>query len=79
MTTTKLTIAKIRKAAGKVGGRLVSDGCGGYDLLAPDGKKWAWSETWCQPIPLGEADGQEDKESMLQWAMDCATGGLEDS
>lgn len=79
MTTTrkrKLTIADVRRAAAKVGGRLDPDGAGGYDLLAPEGKRWGWSETWCQPIALGEAESIEDRAEMIQWAMDCCTSGF---
>src|SRR5690348_18113168 len=58
-----LTIADIRKAAEKVGGQVVSDGCGGYDLLAPERKKWAYSETWCKPIPLRSEEHTSELQS----------------
>ncbi len=74
----KITLAQVRRAAEKAGGRLEQDGCGGWDLLAPDGCRWTWSETWCQPIPLGEAESAEDRQDMLQWALDCATSGVEE-
>lgn len=73
----RLTIASVKRAAAKAGGRVEPDGCGGYDLLAPDGKRWVESETWCQPIPLGEADSPSERSDMLRMAMDCLAGGLE--
>jgi hypothetical protein len=77
MTGKRLTISKVRRAAAKAGGRVEPDGCGGYELIAPYGYRWASSETVFQPIPLNEAQDADSRQEMLRWAMDCATGGLE--
>lgn len=78
MPSKTITIALVKAAASQAGGKVLSDGCGGYDLIAPDGKRWTWAEAWCQPIPLSEAGTQEERHEMLQWAYECATGGLTD-
>jgi hypothetical protein len=76
MKAKKPTVADIRRAAEKVGGSLEPDGCGGWDLLAPNGKRWVESETWCQPIPLAEAETADDRSCMLRFALACCVSGV---
>lgn len=71
-----MTINEVKAEARKHGGQVVPDGSGGYDLLAPNGKLWEESETWQQPIPLGEAESAEEKQDMLRTALNVARGGL---
>lgn len=76
MAKKKLTIADVRRAAERCGGRVESDGCGGYDLLAPDGRRWIDAEVWCQPIPLNEMEPDE-KQDELRRCLDIISLGHE--
>lgn len=70
-------LARIRRAVAKHGGEVVDDGNGGYDLLAPDGHRWRAAEVWCQPLPLGEAETKEERQEMLDMAMNAVKEGVE--
>lgn len=70
-------LANVRRAVAKHGGRVEPDGNGGYDLLAPDGFRWRVAEVWCQPLPLGEAETKEERQEMLETALNAVKDGIE--
>lgn len=70
-------IAQLRKEIEEHGGKLVADGVGGYDMLAPTGRKWNSLEVWCQPIPLTECASPEERREMIQDAIEAAKCGLD--
>ena len=72
----RITINDVRRAAAKAGGTLESDGCGGWELLAPADRRWVWTETQCQPLPVREWAGDEVQDE-LQRALDICTSGHE--
>jgi hypothetical protein len=71
------TIRDVIRAAKAHDGRVVSDGCGGYEALAPDGCRWRDAEIWCYPIPLSEAEGREERQDMLRVAVSMIAAGVE--
>lgn len=72
----KATIANLKKLVASHGGIVESDGCGGLDLLANRDatRKWTNTDTWCQPLPLGEIE-PEFRQEEIRRAMDCVSGG----
>lgn len=71
----KLTIADVRKVAVKHGGRVESDGCGGYEVLA-EGRRWQDAEVQCYVLPMNEIE-PEDRQDELQRCVDLISAGHE--
>ncbi len=71
------TFQQLRNAAREAGGKLESDGDGGWNLLAPPGSRWGRTETQAALIPLGDADDDEDEADMIQYGIDCCVAGHE--
>lgn len=73
----RLTIADVKREAAKHGGTVESDGCGGYDVLAPDDRRWIDAEVQCYPLPVNEYESAEEKQYELQLCIDLIKGGHE--
>jgi hypothetical protein len=71
----RLTIRDVIRAAARHDGQVVSDGCGGYEVLAPEGRLWADAEVWCYPLPLSEAEGPEERQELLAQAVRMISEG----
>ncbi len=77
MTHAHLLLVRLRGIVKKMGGSVVLDGCGGYDVIAPEGKRWKAAEATCQPIPMGEAESNKEKAEMVQTALNMVKEGTE--
>ena len=77
MTTTRATMRTVKAMAAKFGGRVVDDGCGGFEVEAPAVMRWVASETVYLPIPLGEAERKEDRQEMIDGAVSMMADGVE--
>ena len=75
--TRTMTLRDVKRAASTWGGTVESDGCGGYDVLAPRGYRWIVAEVWCYPLPLSEAESKEERQEMLTQAVNMLRGGIE--
>ena len=73
----KLTVRDVVRAAKVHGGLVVRDGCGGWEMLAPLGKRWVSLEVYAQPLPLNEAESHQERQDMLQAAIDGTKDGVE--
>jgi hypothetical protein len=72
----RLTIADIKRAAAKHGGRVESDGCGGYEVISPEGTRWIDAEVQYYVLPVRESN-PEDVQDMLRQCMDFIKSGHE--
>ena len=77
MTHAYMLLQRLRREVKKRRGRVEADGCGGYEILAPEGRRWKSAEVWCQPLPLSEAESREEKEGMLRGALEMVAEGTE--
>lgn len=67
----------MKREAKKHGGRVESDGCGGYEVLAPDGRRWIGAEVWCYPLPVSEYESAEERQNEFQTCIDEISLGHE--
>lgn len=71
------SLKTIRRVAAKFGGTIEPDGCGGYEVLAPDHYRWIDGEVQCLVLALSEYDRPGEKEAEIQRCIDIISGGIE--
>lgn len=76
MTRKRLTIADVRRVATRHGGKVQRDGCGGYEVIAPPGRRWIDAEVQCYVLPLNEYEPGE-RQAELQRCIDLIEAGHE--
>lgn len=70
-------VSAIKALARRHGGTVEADGCGGYEILAPDGRRWRSAEVWCYPLPLSECESAEERQELLRQALAMLADGTE--
>lgn len=73
----KPTLANLRKLAASHGGTVESDGCGGYEVLAPPDRRWVDGEVQCLVLALSEYDRPGEKTEEIQHCIDMIANGHE--
>jgi hypothetical protein len=76
MTVKKPSVKDVRKVAESHGGRVVPDGCGGYEVLAPPNRRWIDAEVQCYVLPINEYEPDE-RPGELQRCIDMIEAGHE--
>ena len=76
MVNRKLTIDDVRRVAAKHGGEVLSDGLGGYEILAPYRRRWKDAEVQCYVLPLNGIE-PEDQQDEIQRCIDLIQDGHE--
>jgi hypothetical protein len=73
----RLTISDVRRVAAKHGGLVEGDGMGGYEVLAPPGRRWIDAEVQCCVLPLTEMEDDEERQWAIQSCIDMIFRGHE--
>jgi len=72
-----MSIRDVIRAAAAHDGIVIEDGSGGFEALAPEGCRWIDAEAACYPLPLNKAESAEERQQMLQVAVETLSGGIE--
>jgi hypothetical protein len=72
----KPTMADVRRIAKKHSGSVESDGMGGYEVLAPSGRRWIDAEVQCYVLTLNEYEKHEIPDE-IQRCVDLIENGHE--
>jgi hypothetical protein len=71
----RITLARVRRAADRLGATCEPSPAGRYVLVAPSGRFWLATGTRVVVVPLAHADPAE-RRCLLRWAYTCCRDGL---